>query len=162
MLVTRDQPGRRGAISSSVRQRSSHSVQPGVFQGSATHQFTQESRINTPLNFPQPTFGTARIVDPVGQGDGLRIPRYIIVSEESGRGWAVVDSIRDCQFGQVQRGVQVTRTSSGRWTSSTTPPFYVAIKVSASTSWASLAHKFGKLLFLVRWIVEFPFFLRAL
>lgn len=53
---------------------------------------------------------------------------YTLVSEGSGRRWRVINSVRQCQFGQVLCAVELKRMPSGEWGHDT--PKYFAIKVS--------------------------------
>ncbi|CAM9478596.1 unnamed protein product [Ectocarpus fasciculatus] len=69
-----------------------------------------------PLGFPEPNFSPALKV--VGYDESVTL-----VSQATGRRWRVVDSSRECQFGEVLRAVQLSGEAAP-----TAAPAYFAIK----------------------------------
>lgn len=131
MLVLEDQVRREGAMSAAIRQRSARTREPQASLGRTPYQVA-ERQPSAPLSFPSPTFGSCRrITEPIAQGRRPRGTGYTLVSGQTGRSWLVIDSIRNCQFGEVLRGVELVRTPSGRWAMPTGAPSYVAIKASS-------------------------------
>lgn len=85
---------------------------------------------SAPLSFPPPTFGAGRIISQAGGArDHSDSAGYILVSEGTGRRWLAIDSIRECQFGEVVRAVELFKNAFGQWVHAAGPPAYVAIKV---------------------------------
>lgn len=80
------------------------------------------------LSFPQAKFAAGRrIVDKSGAF-------YTLVSQATGRCWRAIDSVRECQFGEVLRAVEIRKSpSSGKWEHATVAsrPTFFAIKVGA-------------------------------
>lgn len=68
-----------------------------------------------PLSFPAPKFSSAL---KIAEADGS----FTLVSQTTRRRWSVVDSSRDCQFGEVLRAVELTEEDA-------VPSAYFAIKV---------------------------------
>lgn len=57
-----------------------------------------------PLSLPPPRFTAAlRVHDDRG---------FMLVSQATGRSWRAIDSLKECQFGEVLRSVEVTKAGT--------------------------------------------------